>query len=148
MQAIYTATCWRRCMNKIPVYLCIAILLGQVVLFSSDESTFQPSLDPELFAEDAFSASGRNGTQSVWTFSTLDSTDIVGSASSLAINSGDIMYVTYLDDTNDDQVLTFEEYSNAVQSKYLEVADADEDGQISLAEAFSYQFVLPPTPAE
>ncbi len=53
-----------------------------------------------------------------------------------------------IDDTNDDQVLTFEEYSNAVQSKYLEVADADEDGQISLAEAFSYQFVLPPTPAE
>jgi len=53
-----------------------------------------------------------------------------------------------IDDANDDQVLTFEEYSNAVQSKYLEVADADNDGQISLAEAFSYQFVLPPTLVE
>ena len=52
------------------------------------------------------------------------------------------------DDANDDQVLTFEEYSNAVQSKYFELADENGDDDISLDEAFYYQYVLPPPPAD
>ena len=45
-----------------------------------------------------------------------------------------------IDDANADNVLTFDEYSNAVQNKFVAVADTNQDGQISLDEAFEFHF--------
>jgi hypothetical protein len=45
-----------------------------------------------------------------------------------------------VDDANADNVLTFDEYSNAVQNKFVAVADTNQDGQISLDEAFEFHF--------
>ena len=45
-----------------------------------------------------------------------------------------------VDDANADNVLTFDEYSNAVQNKYIAVADTNMDGKISLDEALEFNF--------
>ncbi len=45
-----------------------------------------------------------------------------------------------IDDANADNILTFDEYSNAVQNKFVAVADTNQDGQISLDEALEFHF--------
>ena len=45
-----------------------------------------------------------------------------------------------IDDANADNVLTFDEYSNAVQDKFAAIADTNQDGRISLDEAFEFHF--------
>lgn len=45
-----------------------------------------------------------------------------------------------IDDANADNVLTFDEYSNAVNNKFVAVADTNQDGKISLDEAFEFHF--------
>ncbi len=44
------------------------------------------------------------------------------------------------DDTNGDEVLTSEEYSNEVQSRFIELADSNDDGQITLDEILAFHF--------
>lgn len=45
-----------------------------------------------------------------------------------------------IDDANADNILTFDEYSNAVQDKFIAVADTNMDGQISMDEALEFNF--------
>lgn len=63
-------------MNKIPVYLCIAILLGPVMLFSSNEENLSLSNDVELGIDETFSTSGRDGTDSGWIFQTTSEFEV------------------------------------------------------------------------
>ena len=63
-------------MNKIPVYLCIVILLGQVMLFSSNNDMSNLSNDVELGIDETFSTSGRNGTDSGWIFQTTSKFEV------------------------------------------------------------------------
>ena len=88
-------------MNKIPVYICIAILLGQVMLFSSEDGMFKPSIDAE-FNDEILSTSARNGTGPMWDISVVDSNGAVGQYSAIAIDSNDDTHISYYDDSNGD----------------------------------------------
>jgi len=44
------------------------------------------------------------------------------------------------DDTYDDEVLTLEEYSNSVEDNFIDLADSNDDGQISLEEVLDFHF--------
>ena len=90
-------------MNKIPVYLCIAILLGQVMLFSSEENMFNPSFDTELGSEDTFPTSGRNHSEDGgWVIETVETSSSQGSwvshgkYNSLAVGSNGTPHIAYL----------------------------------------------------
>ena len=103
MQAINTATYWHRRMNKIPVYLCIAILLGQVMLFSSEDSMNISSEDSEFDIENTVLTSGRNDAEDAgWVIETVETSSSQGSwvehgkYNSLAIGSNGTPHISYL----------------------------------------------------
>ena len=103
MQAINTATYWHRRMNKIPVYLCIAILLGQVMLFSSEDSMNISSEDSEFDIENTVLTSGRNDAEDAgWVIETVETSSSQGSwvehgkYNSLAIDSNGTPHISYI----------------------------------------------------
>ena len=103
MQAIYTATHWHKRMNKIPVYICIAILLGQVMLFSSEDSMNISSGDSEFDTENTALTSGRNHTEDAgWVIETVETSSSQGSwvehgkYNSLAVDSNGKPHISYL----------------------------------------------------
>ena len=112
MQAIYTATHWHKRMNKIPVYLCIAILLGQVMLFSSEDSMNISSGDSEFDIENTALTSGRNHTEDAgWVIETVETSSSQGSwvehgkYNSLAIGSNGTPHISYLSEIENNYVI-------------------------------------------
>ena len=80
--------------------LLMFLLVAQTASLTVTNDVNTTMLTSETNGEDSFSVSARNGSS--WsTPVSLDSTDYVGSDSSLAIDSNDNLHVTYLDDTND-----------------------------------------------
>tara|TARA_X000001036_G_scaffold343183_1_gene322751 strand:+ start:1305 stop:6764 length:5460 start_codon:yes stop_codon:yes gene_type:complete len=93
-------------MNKIPVYLCIAILLGQVLLFSGEENAFHSTLDSEFDNEESFMTQGRyDPEEAVWQIETIDQSssssygEFMGKYNKLQIDSYGKPHLTYLSPT-------------------------------------------------
>ncbi len=84
-------------MNKIPVYLCIAILLGQVMLFSTEGDLNYSSEDSNFVDSETFSTSGRNGSDDLWDLTLVDYSLDVGEYSSIVIDSNDDAHISYFD---------------------------------------------------
>ena len=79
--------------------LLMFLLVAQTASLTVTNDVNTTMLTSETNGEDSFSVSAQNGSS--WsTPVTLDSTDYVGSHSSLAIDSNDNLHVTYLDGTN------------------------------------------------
>lgn len=89
-------------MNKIPVFLCIAILLGQVMLFSAEDGMIHVIEESEFVDSESFSTSGRNGSDDLWDLTTVDSSADVGEYSSIVIDSNDDAHISYFDASSKD----------------------------------------------
>ena len=91
-------------MNKIAVYLCIAILLGQVMLFSGEMNAFHSTSDSEFDAENTALTSGRNHTEDAgWVIETVEISSLQASwaddhgiYNSLAVDSNGMPHISYL----------------------------------------------------
>lgn len=90
-------------MNKIPVYLCIAILLGQVMLFSGELNAFHSTSDSEFDIENTALTSGRDHTEDTgWVIETVETSSSQASwadhamFNSLAVDSNGMPHITYL----------------------------------------------------
>ena len=88
-------------MNKISVCFCIAILIGQTMLFSPDEGVFDSSSDSEFDWDEIFPASGRNGTEEPeWEIQTIDTNPstnyIIGNYNSLAVDELGTPHISYI----------------------------------------------------
>ena len=93
-------------MNKIPVYLCIAILLGQVLLFSGEENAFHPTSDSEFDTEKPFMTEGRyDPEEAVWQIETIDQSssssygEYMGKYNRIQVDSYGTPHLTYLSPT-------------------------------------------------
>ena len=93
-------------MNKIPVYLCIAILLGQVVLFSGEQNAFDASSDSEFDSEKPFMTEGRyDPEEAVWQIETIDQSssssygEYMGKYNRIQVDSYGTPHLTYLSPT-------------------------------------------------
>ncbi|MDE0870163.1 MAG: hypothetical protein OSA21_07615, partial [Candidatus Poseidoniaceae archaeon] len=79
--------------------LLMFLLVAQTASLTVTHDVNTTMLTSETNDEDSFSVSARNAPS--WsTPVSLDSTDVVGSDSSLAIDSNDNLHVTYRDNTN------------------------------------------------
>ena len=76
-------------MNKIPVYLCIAILLGQVMLFSGEQNAFDGRSDSEFDSEKPFMTEGRyDPEEAIWQIETIDQSSSSSAASDVYKRQG------------------------------------------------------------
>jgi len=148
-------------MNNKIIILSMLLFLS-FPLFSCDDNSnsqesFRDTLQQEFMESDTNKDGVISGTEIdtiiIKDFETMDTdndsvitaADHVGSEYLTELN-GEVLEFNasvrgeLVDDANADEVLSFEEYSSAVQSKFIEVADTNLDGQISLDEAFEFHF--------
>ena len=87
-------------MNKSAALFISVILLTQIASYSLKEVQSQADWEVSIRNNTGGDTTSENGAQ-VWSAPvSLDSTDVVGSYSSLAIDSNDDLHVTYHDETN------------------------------------------------
>ena len=108
--------------------LLMLLLVAQTASLTVTNDVNTTMLTSETNGEDSFSASARNGP-SWYSPVSLDSTDSVGSHSSLAIDSNDNLHVTYRDNTSNN--LEYMTYDGSSWSTPVSLDSTDDVGRDS-----------------